>query len=198
MKNCLFDIDGVIVPENGLFFEHRFSEEYGISRENLRNFFENEFLDCLRGKKSIRSELSKYLPQWGSRQSNEDVLEFWLTTERDIDRELLDFIDRIRERGIKCYIVSNQFRERAEYLLEDLGLSPHFDGAFFSCFIGYLKDEAEFFQTVLESFPEDQRDDVVFWDNDRRYVYAAKQTGIHSRLYTNFAEFKKEMQTLLS
>lgn len=197
MNLCLFDIDGVIVPESKLFFMHRLSQAYRIPLQKMRPFFDGEFIACLEGRADIEQELGKYLSAWGWSASVHELLAYWLSTERKIDVRVLAHIDALRSRGIRCYIVSNQFAQRAKYLLEEVGLAAHFDGAFFSCDVGRLKDNPEFFKIVLDQLPHDGSKHIVFWDNVPAYVETARHLDIDSRLYTTFERFEDSMRQLM-
>ena len=92
------------------------------------------------------------------------------------------------------YFVSDNEKERANYVMNTLGLNDDSDGAFFSYQLGFTKAEPEFFHEVLNQLGADAKD-VEYWDDDQKNVDVAKSVGIDARLYVDFEEFKKNFSS---
>src|SRR5260221_4464466 len=148
-KTLLIDLDGVIIKARHKFFSQRLAEEFNIPNDDIMEFFKGEYGLAARGKASIREILPKYLAKWGSHSSVDDFLKYWFEGEKDIDSEVLKRITELRDSGVKVYIVSDNEKERVEYLTRELGLDQIVDGGFYSYQLGYKKSEAEFFKTIL-------------------------------------------------
>jgi HAD superfamily hydrolase (TIGR01509 family) len=72
-----------------------------------------------------------------------------------------------------------------------------FDVFVLSFEVGMAKPQPEIYQHtagLLDVRPEE----CVFIDDTRRYCEAAEQTGMSSILYTNFADFKKQLEEILT
>ena len=106
IKVILFDVDGVLV--NGYSFSGRLARDYGITQEATVSFFKGRFGECLVGKADLKEEIEGYLPKWGWQGSVDDFLNEWFATEQSIDETLVDAIQWLRQRGIRCYLVHNQ------------------------------------------------------------------------------------------
>jgi putative hydrolase of the HAD superfamily len=193
----LFDIDGVVIPEGQLYFSGRLARHLGIDIEIILPFYENEFNRCLVGQADLKEELQQYVRSWGWTGSIDELIEFWFRSERETDSQLLEDIKTLREKGIPCFIASNQEKHRAEYLLLDVGLSQHFDGAFFSCYIGCMKNDPAYFYHVLEKIGPIEPHRIYFWDNIEMYVEVAHHLGIVAHRYISHENFHSKMEPFL-
>jgi putative hydrolase of the HAD superfamily len=191
----LFDIDGVLV--NGEPFSQQLARDYGITLEMTAGFFKGVFSECLVGRADLKQEIASYLPQWGWQRSVDEFLADWFAYETCIDEALLASIQQLRQQTLPCYLATNQERHRIAYILNEMGFAGKFDGIFSSASIGYMKHEPAFFAAVLEALPGVQAREILFWDDNLANVAAARTAGIQAELYTNFANYEKQMSTYL-
>lgn len=187
MKILLLDADGVVLKKHGYFSEH-FAREYNIPVEDITPFFKNEFRLCQQGKMDVKEVLAEYLPKWEWKKGVDDFLNYWFETDTHIDEEVFGEVDRIREKGIKCYLATDQEKYRAEYIRNLL--REQLDGFFFSCEIGFSKSEPEFFEAVVPKLGIEPAE-IVYFDDDEKNVEVAKRLGIDARFYTNIDDIKQ-------
>ena len=189
LKIILLDLDGIVIRPRYKYFSEKYSEEYKIPLSELTPFFTNEYKKAARGEISIREVLPEYLKKWRWGKSPDEFLNYWFHEERTIDVNVLDIVKKLREDGVKVYLASDNEKERANYIMNDLELKDVFDGAFFSYQLGHTKSEPEFFQKILKDLKLKGRD-VEYWDDDQKNVDVAKSVGIDAKFYDNFEEFK--------
>jgi putative hydrolase of the HAD superfamily len=190
-KAVLFDVDGVVVHKS--YFSRRFSRDFGVPEEKIREFFQNEMEQCIVGKADLKVEVSKYLKDWKWGKPVDELLSYWFNGEKEIDQKVLEVVKKIREKEINCYLASDQEKYRADFLLNNLDLGKLFDGHFFSCELGYEKSSQEFFEKVIQELGFAKPDEIMFWDDDPKKVEVAKSVGIDARLYQNFEDFEREI-----
>ena len=106
IKTVLFDVDGVIIPKKRRFSSN-FSREFNVPIEKLSKFFENEFQLCLVGKADLKKEIKNYLKHWNWEKSIDELLKYWFENESKVDKKLLNNINNLRSRGIKCFLSTN-------------------------------------------------------------------------------------------
>ncbi|HEY4500165.1 MAG TPA: HAD family hydrolase, partial [Candidatus Paceibacterota bacterium] len=149
------------------------------------------------GKSDLKAEIGKYLVSWNWNKPVEDLLEYWFTSESKVDDRILDHIRSLREKGVKCYLHTNNEKYRTEFLLNELDFNKVFDGAFSSSYLGYLKPQKEFWEHIAETIKISSADALV-WDDDKENVESAAEYGFLARQYADFENYQTEMQGLLS
>lgn len=192
----IFDADGVMIKSETMFSKI-YEKEYGIADGTMLPFFEGVFSDCLVGKADLKKELLPYLKKWKWKKSVEDFINFWHTSEHFINHELVEYVQNLRKRGIKCYLATNQEKYRTEYMINEMGFAGVFDDIFSSAYIGYKKPNHNFFQYVMEKINV-RKNEVVFWDDTQGHVDSAKIFGISAEFYMDIDDFKKKMEKYLS
>ncbi len=195
LTTLLFDVDGVLI--HGDPFSKHLERDYGLTLDKTRPFFRGIFADCLTGKADLKQEIAAYLPQWGLTMSVDDFLNYWFTSECDLNAPLLETIRQFRHDNISCYLATNQEPYRATYLMDQLGLSQFFDGIFVSGVIGYMKDNPAFFEHVLLKLAPIPVQEILFWDDSELNVRVARAAGLQAEVYTDFADFQHKMQTYI-
>lgn len=196
LKAVLLDFDGVLAKEE--IFSERLAREYGITTDTTGSFFRTDFQKCLVGNADLKQELRKHLTEWGWRKSVDELLQFWFECDRDINEILISYIQKLRQIGILCYIVTNQEKYRTEYILYQLNLIEKFDGIFSSSHVGYLKDDPNFFKYALRELPNLKAHEILFIDDDVEKIVAAKQVGLFAAIYTDFLEIKRLLNSSIT
>ena len=192
VKAILLDLDGLVIRPRHKYFSEKLSEDYKIPLSEIMPFFKNEYKLAAKGEVGIREVLPLYLKKWGWKKSLDDFLTYWFESEKTPDTNILEISKKLREKGLKVYLVSNNEKERANYVMKDLGLKNLFDGGYFSCNLGFTKSEPEFFQKILEDL-KFKSGEIMHWDDDPKEVDAAKSVGINAKLYTSFENFKDSL-----
>lgn len=103
---------------------------------------------------------------------------------------MLEIAKKLREKGVKVCLASDNEKYRAEYLLNEVGLKRYFDETFFSCFLGHTKSEPEFFKAIIKKLNLKPKE-IVYFDDDPKNVAVAKKFGINARLYKSVSQLKK-------
>ena len=190
-KAILFDADGVVLKPRDKYFTDRLRESgVDLSKESEGQFFKNEYKKIVVGKADLKEEVSKYLAAWGWAGSVDELLNFWFSHEDKFDEEVLDFVDELRTRDIKCYLASDHSRYRADDLMRKAEVKDRFDGHFFSGYVGFTKEEPEFFEYVLNELKLN-KDEVLFVDDDPENVEVAQKFGIESVVFEGVKQIKK-------
>jgi putative hydrolase of the HAD superfamily len=187
----LFDIDGVLNQSD--YFTVQYEKDVGVKREVFDRFFKDELPDLLIGKERIEDVLTIYFETWEWKGTTDEFLEYWFEHDVKFDRELLKIIQELKEKGIKIGIASQQEFRRKKYLLNHNNLSEIIDFSYFSCDLGYLKTEPEFYQYILSQHHEK----IYFWDDTQENVDIANLAGIHSYLYDTIDKFKIQLVEIL-
>ncbi len=197
-KILLLDADGVAIVPRETYFSDRYSAEFGVSKDLIMPFFKNEFNDCLIGKREVSEVFAEQnmLEKWGWKGTLPELFQYWWAGENTRFEEVLSFVQELRAQGVKCYLTTDQEKNRAEYIMNGMGLSKDLDGAFFSYQLGVRKTDALYWQKLLAELGNPDPADVEFWDDDEENVATAKAAGIDAHFFTNFVDFKKSVQSV--
>jgi putative hydrolase of the HAD superfamily len=195
-KILLLDADGVAIVPREKYFSDRYSEEFGVSKDLIMPFFKNEFNDCLIGKREVSEVFAKQhmLEKWGWEGTLLELFQYWWAGENTRFEEVLSLVQELRKEGVKCYLTTDQEKNRAEYIMGGMGLAKDLDGAFFSYLLGVRKTDPEYWKKALAELGNPDPADVEFWDDDMENVVTAKAAGINAHFFTNFEDFKNAMK----
>ncbi|HUW21796.1 MAG TPA: HAD-IA family hydrolase [Candidatus Bathyarchaeia archaeon] len=196
IKTVIFDTDGMVIHRE-MYFSQRFSEKFGVPIKKVLPFFKNEFQLCLVNEADLKQELAKYLDQWNWQRSVEDLLSFWFEHESNLDKKLLECVKNLRNRGMRCYLDTNNEKYRVQYLFDNLGLKNFFDAVFSSAELGFLKPQPEFWSAIHKHLGKPNKSEVLVWDDDTENVKSAKSFGFHSEFYSSFDAFQDRMKSLI-
>lgn len=196
MNHLLVDLDGVVIKGRHRYFSEKFAEEYGVPLEKIMPFFKREFKQAAIGNVDIRDVLPLYLDTWNWKGGTDSFLDYWFAGEKEIDSRMLQFVSEKRDAGWRVFVASDNERNRANYLMETLGLKQYFDGQFFSYYVQCTKEEPRFFEQVCSTL-QVPSSDIVFWDDDPKNVDVARNVGITAYVYENFEEFERQMRLVI-
>jgi len=191
IKALILDADGVVIKDHE-YFSVRYKRDFGksLNDEVITNFFRNEFRKASIGKADLKELLKERFNEWGWKGTFNELLEYWFRGERALDERVLEITKKLRSKGIKVCLASDNEKYRAEYLLNEVGLKSQFDDTFFSCSLGHTKSEPEFFQAVIKKLKL-KPEEIVYFDDDPKNVANAKKVGIDARVYKSVSQLEK-------
>ena len=178
IEAVLFDADGVIQRPSQ---DRRRAWAEVLGRKSdvdrlLADVFAAEHR-ALDGHSSFVEALSQILTTWNCRGTLDEALRAW--TMLEVDPGVIDVISALRQRGIRCYLATNQEPHRAQHMSETFGYKDVFDAEFYSCRLGIAKPDAAFFLAILNDI-QVRPDRVLFLDDRQENVDAARSVGLHA------------------
>lgn len=188
-KVKLLDLDGVVIKGRHKYFSEKFSEEHNVPIGDILPFFKGEYKKAAIDEIDIKEVLPSYLEKWGWQCSSEEFLQYWFEGEREVDQKVLEQVRQWRKRGIQCYLASDNEKNRADYLMQEVGLEKEFDGAFFSYQSGNTKSDEAFFENVATSLHVNP-EEIEYWDDDPENVEVANNVGLRGRVYSSPEDLK--------
>ena len=194
IKTLLIGGDGATIKKTK-YFSDVYAEEYHIPEEKLRPFFRDKFITCQRGKADLKKEVTPYLKGWGWKGTVEDFLYYWFHTQTIPDQAVLDILKDIRATGIKCCLVTDQEKYRANYISNELHYKDFFDECFYSCDLGFSKSQKDFFEIIIKRLSL-KPEEIIYWDDED--IEIAKEVGINASVFTSPQNFKEEVNLLMN
>lgn len=194
IEAILFDADGVVIfPWR---FARHLEQHYGITPAMTGDFFRGVFAECLIGQADLKQVLPPFLAKWGWQKSVDEFVAIWLEVENAVDQRLIEFIQSLRRAGYVCCLATSQERYRADYMASVMGFSQVFDRLFFSSHLGYQKPDPLYYQAVTQVLGLPKQN-LLFWDDSRKNVDAAREYGWQAEVYTDFEEFQGKLSGYL-
>lgn len=188
IKAIVFDADGVII--HGEWFSKRYSEKFHVSLEKIMVFFDNEFQDCLIGKKDLKEAILPYLQKWGWKGTVGELLNFWFGESYRLDQDMVGFVNGLRQSGKVCILATNQEKYRVSYMKNEMGLGQVFNHIISSADTGCKKDNPKFYKELFKLIPEIKPREILFFDDRQKNIDIAKSLGINAKLFKNINALK--------
>lgn len=118
-----------------------------------------------------------------------------LITGYEINQEAVDYVRRLRARGYKTVICSNNFPARIIGLQHKFGFLDDFDIVVMSYEVGVDKPNKEIFRELIRK-ANVAPDQIVYSDDDPDKMSGARELGINTFVYTDFVAFVEHLQSL--
>ncbi|MBL8122330.1 HAD-IA family hydrolase [Candidatus Saccharibacteria bacterium] len=112
------------------------------------------------------------------------------------NEQLLQYIGGLRKH-YKTAMLSNIAGSSLARRFPDEELSLYFDEVLASADIGYMKPDKEAYEIAAERLGV-ELNECIFIDDREAFCAAAKAAGMQAILYTDFAQFTKDLEALLS
>lgn len=201
-KVILFDVDGVLIRIPHYFSQELENQGYTNAIESLNSFYKDDIAcKCSEGKAEAMENIMPFLKKFGWEDSAENYFKQQFDFEAEyLDQEFISLIQGFRNQGIECYLGTDQEKNRAKFLLEDMSFADNFDGHFISCFVGYRKCHDNFWthtlQELKKEFPDIEPNEVAFFDDIQNNVDVASKHRIQAFLFTDMEQFDKDLDSL--
>ena len=190
IKAVIFDFFGVIIttdPYKEWLQQHiadirtRKAEFQGISDRGDRGEITfDQFIDEVAQKAGV---------------SREETLR--MNEETYPNYPLIDYIKELRQQGYKIGIISNTTEDWIYFLLSLHGLYEYFDQITVSSTLGVIKPQPGIFTHTLSALGVAPHE-AVYTDDREVHVQAARSLKIHSFLFKDAAQFRKQLLSVQS
>jgi putative hydrolase of the HAD superfamily len=139
--------------------------------------------DYERGLVSTENFIREILPFCAAGTTEQQIIDAWMSMLSDLPAERLAFIDSLREKGHKVYLLSNGNDLHFHYINDRYHLDSCFERMFLSQEMHIAKPEKEIYEQVEAAIRprtavEDERQpEVIFVDDLPQNRLAAEQTA---------------------
>ncbi len=188
IKAVIFDLNGIFLqaPKLG----HRLAQDYGVKHEEFLPVL-HEVMHKVRqlGAASAFSYWQPHLQKWGINFSEREFFDYWFGAEK-VSEQMVTFAKQLRAKGIKVFVLSNNFRERAEYYGHYPWVHEAVDKVYFSFNTGFVKPDVRAWQLIL-SENNLKPEGCLYFDDKESNLKAAEEIGIRTFHFTKEAELKR-------
>ena len=194
IKAVIFDLNGIFIqsPKLSARFENDFKVPVSEFLPRL-----SEIMDRVRMPEAGKAfeYWRPFLKEKEIDLSESEFWEYWFKAERPSE-EMINFARELREKEIKVFILSNNFRERADYYNEYPWMREVVDKAYFSWQTGFVKPDPRAWQLILDE-NDLKPEECLFFDDQEKNLKAAESIGIRSFVFTSEENLKKDVRNLL-
>lgn len=188
-------IHAVILDLNGIFIKSpklsdRFEKDFKIpSAQFLPKLF--EIMEKIRRPHALPAFTywKPVLESWKISISEEEFWDYWFSAEKPVE-EMIELSEKIRKNGVKVIILSNNFKERAEYYGHYPWLHEAVDKVYFSWQTGFVKPDRRAWELVLKE-NDLKPQEVLYCDDQEKNTKTAEGLGIPTYLYGGPKELEK-------
>jgi FMN phosphatase YigB (HAD superfamily) len=149
IKAVIFDLNGVLIKSPKLFGE-KFHDRFGIAVEE----FLPVLMEIMAKVRLVNAGDSfvywkPYLEKWNVNLSKEEFFDFWLRDEKEIP-EMIKLVEELKNKGMKIFILSNNFMERADYYDKNFPILKEItDKIYYSWRTGFVIPNEEAYKLIL-------------------------------------------------
>ncbi|TRZ64491.1 MAG: HAD family hydrolase [Spirochaetia bacterium] len=191
-KAIIFDLNGVFIQSPKL--SDRFLDQFGVAPE--------EFLPVLKeimakaGMPNASDSFSywkPYLDKWNVGLSENEFFDFWFNAEKEVP-EMIELAKELKNKGIKIFILSNNFSERADFYDKTFFfLKQIADKIYYSWQTGFVKPNTEAYKLIL-SENNLKPEECAYFDDSEKNIKVANGLGIKSFIFKGAEEIRKVLE----
>lgn len=184
IKLLLIDADGVIQSFDEAWMA---GLKRLVDKEKSDEFLADVFASekpTLVGDVDFAEAAETLLDRWCIDEPTEDFLRRWNAI--DVHSDILKLVSDVRASGFLVCLASNQHFDRASYMRKILEYENQFDHLFFSCELGAVKPEPQFFDAVFNRLASNyhlEPRNVLFIDDSKNNVESAIGIGLHAETF---------------
>ncbi len=191
IKAVIFDLNGIFLQSEKL--SDRFEKDFNISSDIFLPKLK-EIMEKVRQPNALPafSYWEAVFKEWNINLTEEEFWKYWFLAEKQSDR-MIEYTTNLKSRGIKVFLLSNNFKERATFYGHYPWIHNLVDKAYFSWQTGFVKPDVRAWSLVLDE-NNLKGEECIYFDDQEKNVYSAKSLGIKSFLFIN----EKELEEIIN
>jgi len=192
IKAVVFDLNGIFIQSP--YLSERLKDRFGIPTEEFLPVL-NEIMAKVRKPNAGDAFVywKPHLERWGIDLTKEQFFEFWFSAEKEAP-EMIELVNQIKSKGIKVFILSNNFAERTAYYKRKFPfLEKLFDKIYYSWQTGFVKPDPRAFTNLLTE-NNLRAEECIYFDNSKENIEVANNLGIKSFLSEGTDNVKKKLK----
>ena len=188
LKAVIFDLNGIFLQS--LKLSERFSKDFNVDTSIFLPKL-SEIMDKVRKPNAgpAFSYWKEVLKEWKLEITESKFWDYWFGAEMQSEK-MIAFAKRLREKGIKVYILSNNFKERADYYNQYPWMHDAVDKVYFSWQTGFVKPDIRAWEFIL-SENNLKGEECLYFDDQEKNIKSAESLGIKSFKFTNEEELER-------
>lgn len=194
LKAAIFDLNGIFMQSEKL--SDRFARDFNVPATDFLPKL-SVIMEEVR-KPGARPAFEYWKPElekWGINLSEKEFWEYWFGVEV-LSKRMVAFAKSLKEKGIKVFILSNNFKERADYYGSYDWIHEAVDKTYFSWQTGFVKPDVRAWELVLQE-NNLTSEECVYFDDQQKNLDACNQLGIKAFMFTNEEDLERIIGRIL-
>ncbi len=188
LKAVIFDLNGIFFISEKL--SDRFKRDFGVPAEEFLPALSEIMAETRKpGAQSSFTYWKPYLEKWGVNLDEKGLYDYWFGAEKPSE-EMKQIAKDLKAKGIKVFLLSNNFKERAEYYGHYPWMSEVVDKAYYSWQTGFVKPDPQAWLSLLQE-NNLQPEECIYFDDQEKNVKAAEDLGIKAHLFKDPSTVKE-------
>lgn len=189
IKAVVFDLDGVYFEGGTEHFIESLINKHGLTKEEIVNVYlkSDEMQKYKRGEIDNETFWNFAINQWKIQTTRNELIDL-LISSYSINSHIVDFVRKLKAKGIKTAICTNNFPDRFENLKAKFQLDKDFDVIVTSYEEKLTKPSEEIFKILSGKLGLDPQE-IVMSDDREINVQTLKNLGFEAFLYKGLADF---------
>lgn len=187
-----FDYGGVLTGEASTVISKKIASLLGVTEDRYREVYYWHNRKVNLGLINWRQLWETVLRDLGKSEKLDELLHLIGQSDfRTLNGEILELISKIRSKGLKTGLLSNNTADAAAKMRQQ-GLARYFDVLNISVETGFVKPEPAAFEHFAEALrvtlPE-----LIFIDDSQKSLSTAEQLGYHPILFKDYTSLVSEL-----
>lgn len=194
IKAVIFDLNGIFIqaPKLG----ERLEADFGVDHDKFMDEL-SKIMYQIRQPGAPRAWdcWGDVLKGWGVMLTEKDFWKYWFGAEKVSD-QMVAFAKGLRSKGIKVFILSNNFKERADYYSQYPWMHEAVDKVYFSWQTGFVKPDVRAWEFLLKE-NNLKPEDCIYFDDQEKNLKASEEAGVKAFKFINEEELEKVVNSHL-
>jgi len=195
-RTVIFDLGGVYFSDGTRQAIDKIAAGYGVDRQAVAGFLNGEAGASYRtGRITVDQFWQQATTSWNIRASAQALSTIWCESYQPI-RGTVSLVEQLRTAGHQLLYLSDNTRERVDYLEEKYGFLKNFDDGVFSHLVRCKKPDPKIYELLLAKAVNPAAA-CVYIDDKPDYLMPAKELGLQVIAFKNAAQLEAGLKELL-
>jgi len=197
IKAVVLDLDGVYFENDTKVFIDKLKNTFDLTENQIKEvyFKSSQMSDYKSGKIDGKQFWDWAIKTWEI-QTDMDIIIKMLLSSYSVKPEVQDYVKKLRNKGLKTAICTNNFPERLNGLKQEFKLDLFFDVIITSFEIGVTKPNKEIFDKLSDALSCTPCEIIMSDDRDDN-IKTLQKLGFKALRYTNWKTFVSEVGKLI-